>query len=114
MEKNIYDITLINDEVSPPLSVKGSFGFRSGLDEARLSRLNGTTQKIEGGFIHFERLYRTSDNRMMFRVSMGSFERPEHLYVIIGKEKSYYFPTEPVPSQTNFAIHTHLDELLHG
>ena len=114
MEKNIYDITLINDEISPQLAIKGSFAFRSGLDEERLSKLNGTTQKVEGGFVHFERLYKTSDGRMMFRVSMGSFERPEHLYVIIGKEKSYYFPTRPIPSQTNFAIHAHLDELLHG
>lgn len=114
MEKNIYDITLINDELSPELDIKGSFLFKSGLDEEHLFKLNGTTQKLENGFIHFERLYRTSDGRMMFRISMGSFERPEHLYVIIGKERSYYFPTQPVPSQNNFAIHDHLDRLLHG
>ncbi len=114
MEKNIYDITLINDEISPEIKVEGSFAFKSGLDEERLFKLNGTTQKIEGGFVHFERLYKTSDERMLMRLSMGSFERPEHLYVIIGREKSYYFPTQPVPSQVNFAVHKHLDELLHG
>lgn len=114
MEKNIYDITLTNEERSPELTIEGSFDFKSGLDEEHLSALNGTTKKVEGGFIHFERLYKTDDGRMMFRISMGSFERPEHLYVIIGKEKSYYFPTQPVPSQTNFAIHKHLDEILHG
>ena len=114
MEKNIYDITLINEEVSPELNLEGSFLFKNGLDEERLNKLNTTTQKVEGGFIHFERLYKTDDERMMFRVSMGSFERPEHLYVIIGKEKSYYFPTQPVPSQVNFAVHKHLDKLLHG
>ena len=114
MEKNIYDITLINDEISPELNLEGSFEFKTGLDEERLNKLNTTTHKIEGGFIHFERLYKTSDGRMMARISMGSFERPEHLYVIIGKEKSYYFPTQPVPSQVNFAVHKHLDELLHG
>jgi len=114
MEKNIYDITLINDEMSPELHIEGSFAFKSGFDEARLYNLNGTTEKSEDGFVHFERLYKTSDDRMMFRISMGSFERPEHLYVIIGKEKSYYFPTQPVPSKTNFAVHSHLDELLHG
>lgn len=114
MEKNIYDITLINDEMSPELHIEGSFEFKRGLDEARLYSLNGTTEKSEDGFVHFERLYKTSDGRMMFRISMGSFERPEHLYVIIGNEKSYYFPTQPVPSKTNFAVHSHLDELLHG
>ncbi len=114
MEKNIYDITLINEEISPELTIEGSFQFKSGLDRERLGKLNGTTQKVEGGFIHFERLYTTDDGRMMFRISMGSFERPEHLYVIIGNDRSYYFPTEPVPSRINFAIHKHLDELLHG
>ncbi len=114
MEKNIYDITLVNEEVSPELNIEGSFDFKSGLDRERLEKLNTTTQKVEGGFIHFERLYTTDDGRMMFRVSMGSFERPEHLYVIIGEERSYYFPTQPVPSQINFAVHRHLDELLHG
>ncbi|MEE8588240.1 MAG: tRNA (guanosine(46)-N7)-methyltransferase TrmB [Sulfurimonadaceae bacterium] len=114
MEKNIYDITLTNEEVSPEIKVGGSFSFKHGLNVERLTKLNGTTQKIEGGFIHFERLYKTSDERMMMRISMGSFERPEHLYVIIGKEKSYYFPTQPVPSQVNFAVHKHLDKLLHG
>lgn len=114
MEKNIYDITLTNDETSPDIKVGGNFEFRQGLNRDRLSKLNATTHKIAGGFIHFERLYTTSDNRMMLRISMGSFERPEHLYVIVGEEKSYYFPTQPVPSQVNFAVHQHLDELLHG
>ena len=114
MEKNIYDITLINDEISDELSIKGSFEFSSGLDETRLTALNGTTQKIEGGFVHFERLYKTSDGRMLLRISMGSFERPEHLYVIVGADKSYYFPTEPIASQVNFNMHKTLDGLLHG
>ncbi len=114
MEKNIYDITLINEEISPEINLTGSFLFKGGLDEERLMKLNATTQKVEGGFIHFERLYKTDDGRMMFRLSMGSFERPEHLYIIIGEKESYYFPTQPVPSQINFAIHRHLDEILHG
>ena len=114
MEKNIYDITLINEEVSPDIKTGGSFTFAQGLNRERLIELNGTTQKIEGGFIHFERLYNVNDTKMMTRLSMGSFERPEHLYVIISDEESYYFPTQPVPSQVNFAVHKHLDEILHG
>jgi tRNA (guanine-N7-)-methyltransferase len=114
MEKNIYDITLINEEISPEIKSGGSFTFSKGLNKNRLIELNGTTQKIESGFIHFERLYSVDDTKMMARISMGSFERPEHLYVIISDEESIYFPTQPVPSQVNFAVHKHLDELLHG
>ena len=114
MEKNIYDITLINEDVSPDIKTGGSFTFAKGLNRERLIELNGTTQKIEGGFIHFERLYNVDGTKMMTRLSMGSFERPEHLYVIISDEESYYFPTQPVPSQVNFAVHKHLNEILHG
>jgi len=114
MEKNIYDITLTNDEISEPLNIEGSFEFRSGVDVARIEALATTTQKIEGGFIHFERLYKTDDGRMLLRLSMGSFERPEHLFVLVSDEKSVYLPTEPVPSKVNFTIHQHLDTLLHG
>ena len=114
MEKNIYDISLTVDEISPEISLEGNFTFSKGLDEKRLLELNGSTHKIDGGFIHFERLYKTSDNRMMVRISLGSFERPEHLYVIIAADETAYIPTQPVPSKINFSVHKHLDGLLHG
>ena len=113
-EKNIYDITLTIDEISDERKIEGSFAFSSTLDMERLRALNGTTEKIEGGFIHFERLYVTNDSRALVRLSMGSFERPEHLFVLIAKDKTSYFPTEPVASRINFITHKHLDGLLHG
>jgi tRNA (guanine-N7-)-methyltransferase len=115
MEKNIYDITLTNEEESPPLNPKGSFVFAAkALSEEKIGSLNGKTIRFEGGFVHFERLYKTTDGRMMFRLSMGSFERPEHLYLIIGDDKAEYFPSPPVPSRTNFTAHSKLSELLYG
>ena len=113
-EKNIYDITLTVDEISDERKIEGSFAFNSGLNMERLHTLNGTTQKIEGGFIHFERLYSTNDGRALVRLSMGSFERPEHLFVLIAQDETKYFPTEPVASRINFITHKHLDGLLHG
>lgn len=115
MEKNIYDITMTNEEESPPLQPKGDFSFTAkALSEEKIRSLNGTTLRFEGGFLHFERLYKTTDGRMMFRLSMGSFERPEHLYLIIGGDGAGYFPSPPVPSRTNFAAHSKLCELLYG
>jgi tRNA (guanine-N7-)-methyltransferase len=115
MEKNIYDITLTNEEESPPLQPEGSFAFSAqALSEEKISSFNGKTVRFEGGFIHFERLYKTTDGRMMFRLSMGSFERPEHLYLLIGEQEAAYFPSPPVPSRTNFTAHSKLSELLYG
>lgn len=113
-EKNIYDVILHNEEQSQPLETAGDFSFAAlHPDTAALEKLNGTTLRFEDGFVHFERLYRLSDGRAMFRLSMGPFERPEHLYLILG-ETPHYFPTPPVRSRTNIEAHRQLAKALHG
>ncbi len=114
MEKNIYDITLINEEESQPLSIEGSFAFSKGLDEERLLALTGSTHKNKSGFVHFERSYKTTDGAILLRLSLGSFERPEHLYVRVDTDITDYLYTKPVPSKVNFMMHKFLDGLLHG
>jgi len=114
MEKNIYDITMINEEDSQELSLSGDFNF----SEIRLSyenilELHKKTQKFNGGFIHFERVYKLEDG-IMLRLSMGSFDRPEHLYIIIKQDKASYFPSLPLKSKSNLLAHIFLDKVLHG
>ncbi len=115
MEKNIYDITMINSTVSEVLTDNSDFSFitcKRSHDE--LTALNGTTQRFDAGFIHFERIYATPDNALVLRLSMGSFDRPEHLYVIIDTHSCRYYPAPPVASRSNLTIHNHLKALLHG
>ena len=112
--KNIYDITMINEEDSQELSLSGNFNF----SEIRLSyedliALHKKTQKFDGGFIHFERAYKLEDG-VMLRISMGSFDRPEHLYIIIKQNSASYFPSLPLKSKSNLLAHTFLDKVLHG
>ncbi len=114
MEKNIYDVTMINEEESSPLVIEGDFYFdkiESSLDS--LLALHGSTHRFEGGFIHFERVYKI-ENGVMLRISMGSFDRPEHLYVIIDNNEARYYPTLPLKSRSNLKAHSVLKEVLHG
>jgi len=114
MEKNIYDVTMINEEESEDLVVEGSFEFDTFESEyENILALHGKTQKFEGGFIHFERAYVIADGVMM-RLSMGSFDRPEHLYVIIQNKTITYYPTAPLKSRSNLKAHTFLQEVLNG
>lgn len=114
MEKNIYDVTMINEEDSPPLTIEGDFLFSNAeISFEKILKLHGTTKKYEGGFIHFERAY-TLDDGIMMRLSMGNFDRPEHLYVIIKKEGIVYYPELPLKSRGNLVAHKFLDEVLHG
>ncbi|NOQ32077.1 MAG: tRNA (guanosine(46)-N7)-methyltransferase TrmB [Helicobacteraceae bacterium] len=115
-EKNIYDITMIVNEHSQELVEKRTFdfdGIPKNLDT--LKELNQQTFKYENGFIHFERLYTIEDGRILFRLSMGSFDRSEHLYLIVSQsDGASYFPRTPVKTATNLQIHQHLKELLYG
>jgi len=114
MEKNIYDVTMINEEESSVLSLEGSFEFSSSsLDEAKILALHGVTKRHEDGFIHFERAYKLEDG-VMLRLSMGSFDRPEHLYLIVKDNLTTYYPSLPLKSKSNLNAHRHLDEILNG
>ncbi|MBW6488900.1 tRNA (guanosine(46)-N7)-methyltransferase TrmB [Sulfurimonas sp.] len=114
MEKNIYDVTMINDEDSPELSLDGDFEF----SEVRLSgedilKLNKKIEKLDGGFVNFERSYMLEDG-VMLRLSMGSFDKPEHLYMIVKKDRAFYYPKMPLRSKSNLAAHKFLNKTLHG
>lgn len=113
MEKNIYDITLTNHEESSP--IENSFDFSlKGSCKTDLIKLNGSTERFEDGFIHFERLYRMNSGEYLIRLSMGSFDKPEHLFLIVKENEALYFPSQPVASRTNFQSHLKLKELLYG
>ncbi len=114
MQKNIYDVTMINEEESEPLLIEGSFEFSTtGLSCDALVGLHGETKRYKSGFVHFERAYRLKDG-VMLRISMGSFDKPEHLYVIIKKEGCRYYPQLPLKSRSNLEAHRFLDEVIRG
>ena len=45
---------------------------------------------------------------------MGSFDRPEHLYVLVIGKETRYFPKPPLKSSANLKAHQILNEMLHG
>ena len=114
MEKNIYDVTMINEEESKKLKIEGKFEFNFvKLSFEEIINFHGRTQKFDGGFIHFERVYTLVDG-VMIRLSMGSFDRPEHLYLVVRNDKAYYYPMYPLKSKSNLVAHKVLDGLLNG
>ena len=113
-EKNIYDVTMINEEESEELNIEGSFNFSLVSEDYEfILNLHAQTQRFEGGFIHFERAFKIN-NGIMLRLSMGSFDRPEHLYLIIEGNKPRYYPLNPLKSKSNLKAHTFLEKVLYG
>ena len=114
MEKNIYDVTMINDEESPALCLDGDFNFSEvKISDDEILKFNKKIKKLDGGFINFERSYMLKDG-VMLRLSMGSFDKPEHLYLIVKKDKAFYYPNIPLKSKSNLVAHKFLNEALHG
>lgn len=114
MEKNIYDVIMHNDEISEALEASGTFEFEPfELSTEALERLNGQTLRFEEGFVHIERLYRLEDNTPLIRLSMGPYERPEHLYLLL-RDRPEYLPSSPVKSRNNLRAHSILQEALRG
>lgn len=115
MEKNIYDVTLINDIQSPEKRLEGEFIFSQiPINDAILPKIERQTYRREWGFLNAEASFDVHDGGWMIRLAMGSFDRPEHLYLIVKNGRAHYFPTVPVRSSTNLKAHILLDELLHG
>jgi tRNA (guanine-N7-)-methyltransferase len=115
MEKNIYDVTLINDLESPEKRLNGEFVFSEiPINDAILPKLERQTFRREWGFLNTEASFDIDNGGWMIRLAMGSFDRPEHLYLIVQNGRARYFPTLPVRSSANLKAHILLDELLHG
>lgn len=114
MQKNIYDVTMINEETSDDLSLEGDFKFAPVTrSHEEILNLHGTTQKFQNEFVHFERVYTTS-NGVMLRVSMGSFSKPEHIYIVVKGTEASYYPSEVLRSKSNIVAHRYINEVLHG
>ena len=116
MEKNLYDITMINEEQSEPLHVSGNFEFSTTLPEyEKIINLHNCVQRFEDGFVHVERVYALENsNALLLRIYMGSFDRPEHLYILVEDSQTRYFPKTPLKSTSNIAAHNLLNGMLHG
>ncbi|MDD5399939.1 MAG: tRNA (guanosine(46)-N7)-methyltransferase TrmB [Sulfurimonas sp.] len=113
MEKNIYDLTMINDEESPALNLDGDFSFLEvKRSNEELLKLYKEIKRFDGGFVNFERAYTLKDG-IMFRMSMGSFDRPEHLYVIVKRDNIFYYPALPLKSKSNLSAHQLLSRALY-
>ncbi len=115
MEKNIYDVTLINELQSPDKKLEGEFIFsKIPINDGILPAIERQTYRREWGFLNTEASFDIDGGGWMIRLAMGSFDRPEHLYLIVKDGYARYFPTLPVRSSTNLQAHILLDELLHG
>jgi len=112
-EKDIYNIYLKCTENSK--SKKNELDFNFNIVKYRNELENDLPKKtlvFDGYFVHFERLYKTEDNTLLIKCAFGSFDRPEHKYIILDKNTCRYFVSPPVKTKVNHQAHQKIMELL--
>ena len=112
-EKDIYDVHVLCKEVSEEKKLVLDFNFnivkyRNGLEQ----KLPKDALVFDGYFVHFERLYKTEDNVLLIKCAFGSFDRPEHKYILLNKTSCRYFVSAPVKTTVNYKAHKKITELL--
>ncbi len=107
--KDIFDIRFYSLQSSPSLDIGFDFSFGKLKVPIPLDR---EPKVYEDYFIHFQKLYQIDESRYLLELSFGSFDRPEHTFLLLGNEAKY-FPKKPIPSQANIKAHKKIEELLH-
>lgn len=110
-EKDIYDVYVKSTQNSEPKKQSGEFNFDSvkyslGLED----RLPKKALVYDGYFIHFERVFIISDSSILIKCAFGSFDRPEHKYILLDENGCRYFVSAPVKTSVNFEAHDKLIE----
>jgi len=110
--KDIYTLTLNNALESPPKGGACSFEFGKASKE-KVVNLQTQKQLFDSSFLTIKEIY-TLKNRdgYLLEVAFGSFDRPEHKYILIDEKKIQYLPDIPVPTQANCKAHQRLKEIL--
>jgi len=113
MQKDIYDVfvTALCESEEKRETIDFNFNivkYRKGLE----SCLPTKALVFEDYFVHMERVYRISEESLLIKCAFGSFDRPEHKYLLLDKTGCRYFVSPPVKTGVNRKAHLKLTELL--
>ena len=111
LEKNIYEIHVESLEDSEQRVSEYDFSFENALPLKELFEKKPEKAWIEKDFfVHVERFYSIGEKEGLIRISFGSFDRPEHKFVLIKESGAQYYPHPPVKTATNYKAHLKIRE----
>ncbi len=115
LNKNIYDLIYNNEEISPFREKPAPLIFENKVLFSKIKEKFKKEIFLEKDFfIHFENIYEISKEEGLLKVSMGAYQKSEHLYLFINKEGLKYIPLDILPSFSNVKAHKKLKEWIYG
>jgi tRNA (guanine-N7-)-methyltransferase len=113
MQKDIYDVYVTSLSDSKPKEEVGEFSFRDIIYHRCLEDILLQDSIVKDNyFVHFEKIFTINKNALLIKCAFGSFDRPEHKYIIVDSIKSRYYASIPVKSKINYQAHKQIMELL--
>ena len=62
--------------------------------------------------VHFSHPFKITENSGLIHVSMGSFNKPLSIYILVDNKKISYFVTLPLPTSSNHKAHELIEKIL--
>ena len=113
-EKDIYDVYVTCAKNSESKTLSADFNFNIVKYRKNLENLLPDKAMVfDGYFVHFERIYKIGESKLLVKCAFGSFDRPEHKYILIEENSCRYFVSQPVKTTVNYEAHKKIMELLH-
>lgn len=109
MEKNIYDLTLINEEYSSEKNLPKALKFDILVEK---NSFKNDTVLEKDFFVHFENEYEMQEGNFLWRVAFGDTAHVNHCYVVVQNGKASYFPRTLYATKSNLKAHEIIKERL--
>jgi len=114
--KDIYTLTVHTDVYSEEARPVYNFAFAAAVTKDPKSLVFPMETQVEDGFfVHYEeRFMIVGQEGILVKISFGSFDRPEHKYLMLTDGKARYYPQDPVRTETNYHAHQKIGECIYG
>ncbi|NKQ40389.1 MAG: tRNA (guanosine(46)-N7)-methyltransferase TrmB [Sulfurovum sp.] len=114
-KKDIYTLAIYSKENSSQKKREYSFEFEESIKMPNLIDLPNETLVQASFFVHFERKYRVVESEdMIIRCAFGSFDKPEHKYLVQHDSMLRYYPQNPAKTEVNYLAHKQIGEFIYG
>ncbi len=113
-QKNIYDISLTNREISKTKKLTPKLIFDKKVNFSDIKkRFTNHIIRGEDYFVHFENIYQVDDNCGLIKLSLGAYAKCEHKYLLFIDNMVKYFPNISLPIEQNYKSHQKIKEFLY-
>ncbi|MDQ1339198.1 MAG: tRNA (guanine-N7-)-methyltransferase [Campylobacterota bacterium] len=112
-EKDFYDLVFINHKSSDEKEIIKDFSFSGYINyEDFLKNAKEHVEPEDGFFVSAKEKYPLNAKDGLVKVTMGTFNSPQSLYLLFKDGKISYYPKAPYPTKANFLAHKKLEAII--